>query len=192
MAEKTEKSKSKFGRELGRFAITGLSCAIIDYLVCELFLFICRNIDTVWANIIATFAGFLVGATLNYVISTFWVYKDNTDKKKKESKTGLFVVKFLLLAFVALLISEGVMVLSQYIVRITSGYDIANFNISGIFTTRFWIDAEFWLYLLCFVIKTVFGAVWNYYTRKYILYKTNTKRVKNPDNSNIENEVQKE
>ncbi len=180
-------SKHRFGSELLRYIVTGICCALLDYLFCELFLFICRNINEIGANIISTMVGFIVGVTLNYFMSTFWVFRDVTDKKKVERKTAWFVTRFILFAFVGLLISEGVMVLSQYIVNRFWGIEIASFTIGDIFTSNFLVNVTFWVYVLCFIIRTLIGMIWNYTSRKFILYKTDTKKVKITDSADEPN-----
>jgi hypothetical protein len=49
--------------------------------------------------------------------------------------------------------------------------NINDADINYILKFTFWGDALFWLFFLAFFLKTLVGLIWNYFTRKYILYK---------------------
>lgn len=165
-----DKNKS-LGLEIVRFTITGIVCALLDFLISQLFLEICKNLNHNWSQTISTAMGFIFGVTLNFVLSTFWVFKNVSDETKKKSKTPLFIFWFVLLSLGALFLSIGTMLLCQYICNVSWGIDISNSSLEQIFTFNFWTDVVFWAYFISFCIRTLIGLIWNYFTRKFILYK---------------------
>ena len=161
--------------ELLRFLICGVASALTDYLFCQLIVLLLHNhLDQIWVTIISTAVGFIFGVTVNYLISTFWVYQ-NVDKNVN-TKSKLFITFFVILSLCAMLLSIGAMLLCNVIVVAAWGHENSIVNLSvmelikdnGIeFLTQF----IFWAYFISFCIKTLVGLVFNYFTRKYILYK---------------------
>ena len=168
-----EKQQITRKSEVIRFIITGLVCAIADFLVTELFLLIFQNLNDIAKGIISTFAGFAVGVVLNYILSTFWVFTGVEDTKK--TKTAGFIILFIVLSAVAFGLSYGTYELCHVIFLNAWGLNIYNQSIREIFKFTFWGNPEFWLFALAFVLKTIVGLIWNYFTRKYILYKNKNK-----------------
>lgn len=168
-----EKQQITRKSEVIRFIITGLVCAIADFLVTELFLLIFQNLNDIAKGIISTFAGFAVGVVLNYILSTFWVFTGVEDTKK--TKTVGFIILFIVLSAVAFGLSYGTYELCHVIFLNAWGLNIYNQSIKEIFKFTFWGNPEFWLFALAFVLKTIVGLIWNYFTRKYILYKNKNK-----------------
>ncbi len=168
-----EKKRITRKAEVIRFIITGLICAIADFLITELFLLIFKNFNDLAKGIIATSAGFIVGVILNYLLSTFWVFTGVDDTKK--TKTVGFIVLFVILSAVAFGLSCGTYELCHFIFLKAWNQNIYNQSISEIFKFTFWGNPEFWLFALAFVLKTLVGLIWNYFTRKYILYKNKNK-----------------
>lgn len=165
--------KIKLSKEIIRFCITGLVCAILDLLVSQLFIFILKSAHPTVITVVSTAMGFLVGVIANYILSTFWVFKGG--KNESKTKTPLFVFLFILFSACALMLSIGAMELSRIIVLKISGINIVEHGFETILNFTFIKDPIFWLYFLCFCIKTLIGLIWNYFTRKYILYKTDNK-----------------
>ena len=167
--------KTNRGLELVRFLICGVAAALTDYLFCQLMvLALHRSLSEIWVTIISTAVGFLFGVAVNYLISTFWVYQ-NVDKNVK-TKAKTFILLFVLLSLAAMLLSIGAMLLCNLIVTSAWGAEnnIVNLsvmeliNVNGIGFLKTFI---FWAYFFSFCIKTLVGLVFNYFTRKYILYK---------------------
>lgn len=165
--EEVTKNKNKY--ELIKFIITGIVCALLDYLTCQLFLRICAPMNETWRIIISNTCGFIVGVIGNYFLSTYWVFKGKKDEKTV--KSPLFITKFVILSIVACLLSIGTMVLCQIICQEVWNVEISNDQLQKIFTFTFWDDVVFWAYFISFCLKTLIGLIWNYLTRKYILYK---------------------
>ena len=168
-----DKKKSR-GLEILRFLVTGIVCALIDFVVSYFVLagLVKTGMDNGWANALSIAVGFLVSVIINYLLSTFWVFQNVKDEKA--SKKPLFIVVFILLSAGAMFLSIGTMELCAYIWLNAGNVDIiskADEIIGEIFSFTFWGDIQFWAYFISFVIKTFVGLVWNYLTRKFILYR---------------------
>ena len=169
-----QQRQSSRGYELLRFLVTGIVCALIDFIVsyftCSAF--VSAGMLDWGANALSTTLGFIVGVILNYLLSTFWVFTNVEDKTK--TKKPLFIFVFVILSAVALGLSIGAMQLCDLCIGQISGIHII--EESKTLFNDFWkfgwlTKASFWLYFLAFCIKTIVGLIWNYFTRKYILYK---------------------
>ena len=155
--------------ELVKFLITGVVCAIADFLTTSLFLKICAGLPLTAQSAIALLAGFIVGVTLNYILSTFWVFKGKQDRSV--TKSTRFIVLFVIFSAIAYGLSYGTYELCRLIFNNAWAININEATINYILQFTFWGDALFWLYFLAFFLKTLVGLIWNYFTRKYILYK---------------------
>ena len=167
--------KTSRGLELVRFLVCGVAAALTDYLFSQLIVLLLHDtISKVWVTVISTAVGFLFGVAVNYLISTFWVYQ-NVDKSIK-TKSKRFIMWFVILSLIAMLLSIGAMLLCNLIVTSSWGqeYNIVNLSVMELINEEgmdFLKNAVFWAYFLSFCIKTIVGLVFNYFTRKYILYK---------------------
>lgn len=160
--------------ELLRFLICGAGCALADYLACQLIIFaIGSHLDKTWITIISTAVGFIIGVALNYVISTYWVYQ-NVDKDVK-TKSKKFILLFFILSLAGLLLSIGAMLLCDLVIvhgmKMDSIVELSVMSLIKEFGWGFLGQGIFWAYFISFCIKTIVGLVFNYFTRKYILYK---------------------
>ena len=167
-------TKISRGKELVRFIITGLVCALVDFLVSYgvLALLNKAGMTGFWATAISTTCGFIFGVILNYLLSTFWVFKNVSNKDK--TRTVGFVIAFVLLSACAWGLSVGTMELCSLVCRNAWGINIdenTDVIIKKVFTFTFWDDVTFWAYFVSFCLRTLVGLIWNYFTRKYILYK---------------------
>ena len=160
--------------ELFKFLVTGVVCARADFLTTSLFLKICSGLPTTAQSAISLLAGFLVGVTLNYILSTFWVFKGKQDRNVTKSKK--FILLFVLFSAIAYGLSYGTYELYRIIIAKAANVNINDANIQYILQFTFWGDALFWLFFLAFFLKTLVGLIWNYFTRKYILYKRKEKK----------------
>ena len=169
MDKKTSKSW-----ELLRFLICGCAAALTDYLFCQLTIFLLgRWISGNWLTVISTAIGFIFGVTVNYLISTFWVYQ-NVDKSIK-TKSKMFIFLFVVLSLAAMLLSIGAMLLCDLVVVYGIHMEsIVTLSLMELIKDNGWAflaQGIFWAYFISFCIKTIVGLVFNYFTRKYILYK---------------------
>ena len=174
MEEVKEQKKLSTGRELVRFIVTGILCALVDFASSYGVLAILNKcgIYGFLATALSTPVGFIIGVILNYILSTYWVFKNTKDKAK--TKTFKFILAFVLLSAVAWGLSVGTMELCALTCRMAWGIEIssgADAIIQKIVTFTFWGDVTFWCYFGAFCLRTLVGLVWNYFTRKYILYK---------------------
>ncbi|MFA6829782.1 MAG: GtrA family protein [Bacilli bacterium] len=136
--------------ELFRFAIVGLVAAVFDFAMCYLVQFVLfkDNIQG-YVTIIATACGFIIGVIINYLMSTYMVYKAS---KSGFGKTFKGQALFLTLSVIGLLIGMGI----QYVT-----YDILFVKMS----------VSFFSYPIDFVIRTLIVMVYNYITRKLFIYR---------------------
>ena len=168
-------TKKNRGLELLRFLICGAAAALTDYLFCQLIILLLHNhLPEIWTTIISTAIGFACGVVVNYLISTFWVYQ-NVDKNVK-TKSKSFITWFIILSFCAMMLSIGAMLLCNVIIVAIKGndYNIVKLSVMELIKANgisFLTKYIFWAYFISFCIKTLVGLVFNYFTRKYILYK---------------------
>ena len=155
--------------ELIKFLITGLVCAAADLLTTSLCLKLFSFLSGPALSAVALLAGFVVGVILNYILSTYWVFKGKQDSKV--TKSAGFIIAFVLLSIVAYGLSYGTYELCRVIFWNTLQIDINKANIGYVLYPMHWIEALFWLFVLAFFLKTLVGLIWNYFTRKYILYR---------------------
>lgn len=167
--EQNTNNKASDRRELIRFLITGLVCAIADFLTTSLFLMLLNKLPGVWQSAISLLAGFIVGVILNYILSTYWVFKGKQDNKV--TKSVKFIIVFVIFSAIAYGLSFGTYELSRIIFINTMDRNINEIGIDYLLKFTFWGNLTFWLYFLAFFLKTFVGLVWNYFTRKYILYR---------------------
>ena len=164
--EKTNKDK-KISLEIIRFVITGIICALLDFATMYVTTVLLKKTAMNDTLIVAlsTLAGFIVGVIANYILSTLWVFKNVKDKNK--AKTPLFIVLFVILSAVGWGLSFGTMELCRIACNAWWQVDINSIKLEFKAITTL----GFWLYAISFGIKTLVGMVWNYLTRKFILYR---------------------
>ena len=163
------KKQDSNSKELIRFLITGLVCALADFLTTSLFLMILRKTPDAVKSSISLLAGFIVGVILNYILSTYWVFKGKQDSKV--TKSASFIIWFIVFSAIAYGLSLGTWELCRIIFLNVAHRNINDIGIDYILKFTFWGNLTFWLFFVAFFFKTLVGLVWNYFTRKYILYK---------------------
>lgn len=170
--EKTNKATSKWW-ELFRFLVCGIAAALGDYLAAQLIVLAMPGVNEIVVTVVSTTVGFIVGVTINYIISTFWVYQ-NVDESV-QTKSRRFIILFVVLSFISMLLSIGTMLLCDVVVTKAMQLDsIVQASIISLiknYGIAFLAQANFWTYFVSFVLKTLVGLIWNYFTRKYFLYK---------------------
>lgn len=156
--------------ELVRFLITGLVCAAADFLTMSFFMMIFEWLAPWLQSALAILAGFIVGVILNYLLSTYWVFKGK--QKESVTKSTKFIVLFVIFSVVAYGLSYGTYEICRTIFEAGFSVNISDAGkINYILEFTFWGNYVFWLFVLAFFLKTLIGLIWNYFTRKYILYK---------------------
>ena len=163
--EKTGKYSNK--KEILRFLVVGVIATIVDFVTKILITSAIGNsLDDVYKQLIGYTCGFVLGVTINYVLSTFWVFK-NVDKKQK-TKSIWSILLFIGLSLVGFGIGLGIFYGLGYAFK-AGGFDILNFSIFEFY--KFITEPTFYLYTLVFCIQTVVVLFWNYISRKKLIYK---------------------
>lgn len=146
--EKTNNSLIQFLRSV----IVGAVATVIDIGVLTVL------VEAFNANVfIATAIGFIVGLLVNFFISSVWVFEKSTVVKNRVSE---FII-FALIGVVGLIINE-------LIVNFFDLY-LAKSLIFGSF-----IDSDKY-YLIGKLVATVIAFVWNFFARKFIIYRNEEK-----------------
>ncbi len=136
--------------EIFRFGIVGLVAAVFDFLTVFAFRFGVFGSGTEWyVTLISTTCGFIVGVTINYLMSTYMVYKAS---KSNLAKTAKGVVFFVVLSAIGLGIGIGLEYLLYDLFYLTLGIAI-------------------FIYPVVFVLRTLVVMVYNYLSRKLLIYK---------------------
>lgn len=136
--------------EIFRFAIVGLVAAVFDFLTCYVVQFIAfRNNTASYVTIISTACGFVIGVIINYLMSTYMVYKAS---KSGFSKSVKGIVFFVVLSFIGMVIGMG----------------IQSFLYDFLFSRK---GIKFFSYPVDFVVRTLIVMVYNYVSRKLLIYR---------------------
>ncbi|MCQ2800098.1 MAG: GtrA family protein [Bacilli bacterium] len=136
--------------EVFRFAIVGLVAAIFDFLAAYLVQFFALGGSTEWyVTIISTTCGFIIGVIMNYLMSTYMVYKAS---KSNLSKTPKGIVFFVFLSAIGLGIGIGLQYFFYDFLFVVKGVGLFSFPV-------------------VFVIRTLIVMVYNYLSRKFFIYK---------------------
>jgi putative flippase GtrA len=130
--------------EVVRFALVGILASLVDIAVETL---VNKILPESWNSLVRIIlyvtAGFLVGVVVNYLCSVYMVYKATTDKDISRTVKGKIL--FLVLSAVGLAMSWGLRYLFQDVFHI------------GFVTS--------------FILQTLIVMIWNYLSRKYIIFK---------------------
>ncbi len=176
---KKEKKRKSLGREIIRFVLVGILCTIIDFAVqfglLKAFDGNLSSIDRSWTPYvsfaIAVTVAFLVSNLINFIFSRLVVFKNvdkNVNTKSQKafwSYVGLGAGGWLL----GLAIQElGVFICINFLGLTDLSYDIANISWGDLFNAG---GISFWAFVIIFCIKTLITMVYNYITRKLIIFK---------------------
>ena len=136
--------------EVFRFAIVGLIAAVFDFSASFAVQFAAfKNVEGWYVTLVATACGFLVGVLINYLLSTYMVYKA---AKSDFSKSFKGIAVFVALSAIGLMIGIGL----QYFL-----YDFLCVLVGVTFLS----------YPVDFVIRTLVVMVYNYVSRKLVIYR---------------------
>ena len=169
----------KISLEIVRFVITGVICALLDFATSYIVTVILKktNMNDTLIVALSTLIGFTISVIANYLLSTLWVFRNVKDKNK--AKTPLFIILFVILSACGWGLSFGTMELCRVVCNAWWQVDINSVKLEFAAITT----SVFWLFGVSFILKTLVGMVWNYLTRKFILYKA-------PKEDNIEEETE--
>lgn len=104
---------------------------------------------------IATTLGFIVGITVNYLISIFFVFTGETQKKRGRNVKAFLI--FALVGFIGYLLTVAGVQLGCIIFGITTDKAAANYNGIGLLAVR--------------AVVAGIVMIWNYVGRKVLVYK---------------------
>ena len=136
--------------EIFRFAIVGLVAAVFDFALSYIIQFVIfKGNQNILVTILSTAGGFIIGVVINYLMSTFMVYKAAKSNFSKSLKGILFFVG---LAIVGLFIGIG----------------LQTFLYNYLFLT---VGVKFFSYPIDFIIRTLIVMIYNYISRKLLIYK---------------------
>lgn len=183
---KKEKRKKNHFLEILRFIVTGIICTLIDAgLFYVLMKFVFNGLAekgatdgysgyVAWG--IATTISFLVSCVVNFFISRLWVYQ-NVDKNINTKSAKSFWT-YVGLSALGWLIGLGIQEAGVF----TCNTIWPDINLSIDFVKVSWADLwnqaglAFWAFVVIFVIKTCVTLVYNYLTRKFIIFKEPKKK----------------
>ena len=151
-----KQTKKELIWEMIRFLIVGGIATLVDYAVfyfCNLVLF--KALDTNVNLILSTALGFTFGLLTKWKKQKF-VYRYITEKQTKSTKV---FIKFVVIALIGLLITElGINIASPIYNTLNLTLPIVN------------IQFDFWkLFMKC--LMTVVVLIFNYFARKYYVFK---------------------
>ncbi len=176
-ASKKEANKKKLSLELIRFFFVGVLCTVIDFALSYVIVWaLADNLSAIneWTGYvsfaIAVTVGFVVSCCVNFVLSRTVVFK-NVDKNINTKTAKAFWTYFFLAVggwLIGLGLQEAGVYLCNYLWELDISLDIANVSWSNLLETG---GLAFWAFLVIFVIKTIVTLVYNYLTRKFIIFK---------------------
>ena len=143
-------SEKKNGNRLGealRFAVSGGVCFLIEFAALVL-LRDRAGLDT----LIAVPAAFLISVIVNYLMCVRWVFPA-AGEQRNAARLG-----FLVTSVMGLLLNEGLMLLF----RTLFGEDGILLTVGGLSLAQYMVNK---------VLATLIVMIWNYFTKRWILYK---------------------
>lgn len=135
-----------------RYCFVGGLAFVVDYGIMTLLAELC-NVNPVVASTIS----FVAGLAVNYLLSTFWIFKNS----KIKNRFAEFLA-FALIGVIGLLINDAVIWIFQYALG-------PNMVLGD------WLDADKY-YLVGKIVSTVVVFLWNFFGRKFILFNKNEKK----------------
>lgn len=172
--EKAKKYSNK--KEILRFVVVGIIATVVDFVTKILITSaIGTALDDFWKQFIGYSCGFLLGVIINYLLSTYWVFKNVENKQKAKSFKS--IVLFIVLSLIGFGIGLGIFYGLGYAIK-AGGIDILNFSIFKFY--EFITEPAFYLYTAVFAFQTLVVLFWNYLSRKKFIYKA-PKEEKNSD-----------
>lgn len=175
----TQKRKDLLA-ELFRFLVIGVYGTLIDLAVegwmTSLFSGwskgVSNHIAVFFIQFLISVIGFIVATPASWSLTTVWGFKNVREDDEAKARTFKGTLRFAFWAFLALLIGAVI----QFIGYMTClewsgmGIDILNdFSFNTIFSGEG--TKVLWAWLTVFVIRTAVTMVWNYLTRKFIIYR---------------------
>lgn len=189
-ASKRAKRKKNGFLEILRFVVVGVICTLIDagiFYVLMRFAFPWlaeMGGENGWGGYaawgISTTISFLCSAIVNFFFSRLWVYQ-NVDKKIKTNNAKTFWA-YLGLAVLGWLIGLGVQELGVFLCNTYWPELNLTINFTKVSWSELWNEAgwSFWAFVIIFCAKTIITMIYNYTTRKLIIFKAPKKEEEEP------------
>lgn len=166
--------------ELIRFGVIGVYGTLIDLAVEGWVTSMFAGLQTGVTNHVLVFliqfaislVGFIVATPATWSLSAIWGFRNMRSDDEKKAKSLKGSLQFTMWSFFALLGGAVIQFLGYMTCIEWSGWniDILNgFEFSKIFSGAG--TSVFWAWITVFVIRTSFTMVFNYLTRKFILYR---------------------
>ncbi len=166
--------------EIVRFAVIGVYGTLIDLAVegwvTSMFAGLGTNVTNHVLVFLIQFAislvGFLVATPATWSLTAIWGFRNVRKEDEVKAKSLKGSLQFALWSFFALLLGAVIQFIGYMTCIEWSGWglDILNgFEFSKIFSGAG--SPIFWAWIIVFVIRTSFTMVFNYLTRKFILYR---------------------
>ncbi|HOA11118.1 MAG TPA: GtrA family protein [Bacilli bacterium] len=164
--------------EILRFIIVGVICTLVDFGVSSLIQFVIYPVAealkigpfTITPNIfLAALFGFIFGVITNYILSVIVVFKNVENKKTSRSAKGFII--FVLLSTGGFLINYAIKELGNLIIPMDTNY--------------------IW-FVFIFGVATFVVLIYNYVTRKLILFKPKKEEMIKSDENTTTSSQEKE
>lgn len=186
VVSKKEKRKKNVFLEILRFVVIGILCTAIDFAIqfCLMkWAFPSLIAMGTWAEYLSwglsVTIAFIVATIVNFIFSRLWVYQ-NVDKSINTKSFKAFWIYFFLGLggwAIGLGLQElGVFVCNTIYTDLHLTYDFTKVSFESLFTEG---GLAFWAFVVIFVIKTIVTMVYNYLTRKFVIFKKPKKEEEN-------------
>lgn len=154
--------------EILRFLIVGVAATLVDFAVSSLFQYLIYPNPQIWnvlwvfdikaSVLVSTIMGFTFGVIVNYILSIVVVFKDVENKKTSQSMSGFLI--FVGLGLIGFLINLGIKSLGDMILD---------------------FDQNFLWFMFVFAFATLIVLIYNYFSRKFILFRPKENNEPNQD-----------
>lgn len=148
--------------EIVRFVIVGGVATLVDFVIASLFQYLIYTSSATWLILglipitasvfVSTIMGFTFGVIVNYVLSILVVFKDVEDKKKSRSVMGFII--FVALGTIGFLINLAIKEVGNMILA---------------------FEGNFFWFAFVFAFATLIVLIYNYISRKLILFRPSKK-----------------
>lgn len=148
--------------EILRFVIVGGVATLVDFVIASLFQYLIYTSSATWLILglipitasvfVSTIMGFTFGVIVNYVLSILVVFKDVEDKKKSRSVMGFII--FVALGTIGFLINLAIKEVGNMILA---------------------FEGNFFWFAFVFAFATLIVLIYNYISRKLILFRPSKK-----------------
>ena len=181
---KKEKRKKSHGLEILRFIVIGILCTAIDFFVQFALMkwaFPSLVAKGTWGEYLSwglsVTIAFIIANVINFLFSRLWVYQ-NVDKNINTKSARAFFT-YLGLGAGGWLIGLGLQELGVWVCNISFAdikitYDFTQVSFGNLFEEG---GLAFWAFCIIFAIKTIVTMIYNYLTRKLIIFKEPKKEV---------------